>query len=243
LAADLGATIGRLAADIPGSQNQDLMRLTSVRMTRAAEAAAFFKSSAAKWAHIRALHAPERDVEEAIVQHLTNRPIENFLDAGTGTGRMIELLAPFAKRAVGLDISPDMLAIARDRLMHPEFAHCQVRLGDVYRLSLANGSPTEGFDTILFHQVLHYLEDPRSAILAAARVLRPAGRILIADFAPHNLEFLRSEYAHRRLGFPDDEVEGWFSTANLSLSACQTIEPEAASAAQLTVRIWLASTN
>src|SRR6185312_17363118 len=106
---------------------------------------------------IRALHAPEKDVEAAIVRSLTAAPIENFLDAGTGTGRMLELIAPRAKRAVGIDVSPDMLTIARDRLLRGNIANAQVRLGDTYRLPFPNGVAGAGFDVVLFHQVLHYL--------------------------------------------------------------------------------------
>src|SRR5262249_3170458 len=151
------------------------------------------------WERIRALHAPERDVEQAIARHLTNTPIQDFLDAGTGTGRMLELIAPYAGRATGIDVSPEMLAIARDRLLRENIRNAQVRLGDIYRLPFPSGSvgpdnSKTGFDVILFHQVLHYLDDPGSAVAEAARVMAPGGRLLIADFAPHKEEFLRDEF-------------------------------------------------
>jgi len=103
----------------------DAKRLALVRQARAATAAAFFKANAAEWERIRALHAPEKDVEAAIVKRLTAKPIENFLDAGTGTGRMLELLAPHARRAIGIDVSPEMLAIARDRLAREKLSDAQ----------------------------------------------------------------------------------------------------------------------
>ncbi|HYS46223.1 MAG TPA: metalloregulator ArsR/SmtB family transcription factor, partial [Rhizomicrobium sp.] len=153
--AELGAAIAALAD--PALQETDKARLAHVRQARANAAAAYFKSNAAEWERIRALHAPERDVEEAIARRLTSTRIENFLDAGTGTGRMLELIAPQAKRAVGIDVSPDMLAIARDRLLRENIQNAQVRLGDTYRLPFPNGGPHTGFDVVLFHQVLHYL--------------------------------------------------------------------------------------
>ncbi len=174
-----------------------------MRETSAAAAAAHFKSYAKEWERIRALHAPEKDVVAAIARHLTAAPIENFLDAGTGTGRMLELIAPHAKRAVGIDVSPDMLAIARDRLLREDIHNAQVRLGDTYRMPFLNGAAGNGFDVVLFHQVLHYLDDPGAAVSEAARVMAPGGRLLIADFASHREEYLRDEYAHRRLGFSD----------------------------------------
>ena len=236
--AALGATLSGM---VEGPHQTDLRRLATVREARAAEAAAYFKANASEWGRIRALHAPEKDVEAAIVRHLGAAPIEHLLDAGTGTGRMLELLAPQVKRAVGIDVSPEMLAIARDRLMRSNLAHCQVRQGDTYRLPYPSGGAFAGFDAVLFHQVLHYLDDPGAAVAEAARVLRAGGRLLIADFAPHDLEFLRQDFAHRRLGFSDREVQGWFAAAGLKPSAAEAIAPNSGAKEKLTVKIWLAA--
>src|SRR6476661_6765146 len=105
--------IAAIAAQDSAVLQSDSKRLAAVREARAAEAAAFFKANAAQWERIRALHAPEKDVAAAIVRHIASSPMESLLDAGTGTGRMLELLAPYVKRAVGIDVSPEMLAIAR----------------------------------------------------------------------------------------------------------------------------------
>jgi ArsR family transcriptional regulator len=239
-----GAALGRLLAELAAGEEtvhaRDLKRLALVREERARQAAAFFKANASEWNRIRALHAPEKDVEAAILRRLTASPVENFLDAGTGAGRMLELIGPLARRAVGVDNSPEMLAIARDRLMRPDLAHCRVRLGDVYRLPFPNGGTLAGFDAALFHQVLHYLDDPGAAVVEAARVLRRGGRLLIADFAPHELEFLRHEFAHRRLGFSDKEVQGWFLAAGLKPTGYETVAPHGGAKDKLTVKIWLA---
>ena len=183
------------------------------------------------------LKAPHRNQPANI---LTAHGIESFLDAGTGTGRMLELIAPHASRAVGIDVSPDMLAIARDRLLRGNIQNAQVRLADTYRLPFPNGGAGAGFDVVLFHQVLHYLDDPGAAVGEAARVMAPAGRLLIADFTPHKEEFLRDEFAHRRLGFSDREVEGWFSAAGLVNAGSETIAPRAPGE-KLTVKLWLAT--
>jgi ubiquinone/menaquinone biosynthesis C-methylase UbiE/DNA-binding transcriptional ArsR family regulator len=238
IGAELGAIIAALAD--PALQEADKARLEHVRKGRAAAAAAYFKSNATEWERIRALHAPEKDVEAAIARHLTARPIESFLDAGTGTGRMLELIAPHAGRAIGIDVSPDMLAIARDRLLRANISNAQVRLGDTYRLPFPNGAAGSGFDVVLFHQVLHYLDDPQHAVAEAARVMAPGGKLLIADFAPHREEFLRDEYAHRRLGFSDREVEGWFAAAGLASGGIDTIAPKS-EGEKLTVKLWLAT--
>ncbi len=239
--AELGRTLSTLAADEPAAIEADLTRLAAVREVRAAEAAAYFKANAAEWERIRALHAPDKDVEAAIVRHIARAPIENLLDAGTGTGRMLELLSPHVNRAVGLDVSPEMLAIARDRLMRSNIAQCQVRLGDTYRLPFPDGGTLTGFDAVLFHQVLHYLDDPGAAVAEAARVMRGGARLLIADFASHDLEFLRADFAHRRLGFSDREVLGWFHAAGLKTVASEAIAPHKGLREKLTVKIWLAA--
>jgi len=234
--ADLGAAIAAIAAP----QDADLKRLAQVREARASQAAAFFKANAAEWERIRGLHAPDKDVEAAIVRHIAAQPMDSLLDAGTGTGSMLELLSPHVKRAVGIDVSPEMLAIARDRLARAGVHHAQVRLGDIYRLPFPSSNALSGFDAVLLHQVLHYLDDPQAAVVEAARVMGAGGRLLIADFAPHALEFLRDDFAHRRLGFADREIHGWLDAAGLKSLTGETIVPRPAGADKLIVKIWLA---
>ena len=81
----------------------------------------------------------------------------------------------------------------------------------MYQLPL----PDASFDAVVIHQVLHYADRPAAAIAEAARVLRPDGVLVVVDFAPHALEFLRDEHAHRRLGFADAEVAEWCRAAGL----------------------------
>jgi ArsR family transcriptional regulator len=240
IGAELTTLLMRWSADEKVHQG-DMLRLSKAQEARTAKSVAFFKANAAEWEKIRTLHAPDKDVEEAIRRRLTTHPIENLLDAGTGTGRMLEMLAPYTNRAVGIDVSPEMLTIARNRLMRAEVAHCQVRLGDIYHLPFSAGTKTEGFDAILIHQVLHYLGDPQSAILSVAQVMRAGGQILIADFASHELEFLRDEYAHRRLGFSDREVQGWFKAARLRYLGAESVGPSEHSPGKLTVKLWSAA--
>jgi ArsR family transcriptional regulator len=242
--AQLGATLATLASAEPDVLEGDRRRLSAIRESRAAAAAAYFKANASEWERIRSLHAPEQEVEEAIVELFHGTEIDSLLDVGTGTGRMLELLAPLIRRGVGLDVSPEMLAIARDRLARTNVQQCQVRLGDLYRLPFADGTGEQGFDVVLFHQVLHYLDDPQAAIIEAARVLKPGGRVIAVDFAPHELEFCRDELNHRRLGFSDDEVKGWFRAAGLAPSETRAIAPNTESrSAKLTVKIWAAASQ
>ena len=243
---DAAALAQALAALAKGDDDAvlvlDRRRLAEVRAARARAASSYFKTNAEHWEQIRSLHVPDREVEDAIVGLLGHDGLDAVLDAGTGSGRMLELLAPHIRRGVGIDVGPEMLAIARDRLARAGAANCQVRLGDVYRLPLPDGSPVQGFDAVIFHQLLHFLDDPLAALREAARVLKPGGRILIADFAPHDLEFLREEHAHRRLGFSDREVQGWFKAADLTPLETKILAPHSGDE-KLTVMVWLAQTQ
>ena len=152
LARDL---IARVSPDDPTLQS-DRARLEVTREARRRQAAAYFAERAADWDHIRALHAPEERVEAAI------------LDLGTGTGRMLELIAPLAARAVGVDQSPAMLSLARARLAQSGLRNALLRQGDIY----APPVERDAYDLVIVHQVLHFLDDPARALREAARTLR-----------------------------------------------------------------------
>jgi ubiquinone/menaquinone biosynthesis C-methylase UbiE/DNA-binding transcriptional ArsR family regulator len=214
---------------------RDLERLGAVRAARDAAAAEYFGSVAADWDRIRSLHVSEGEVERAIREAVGPDPIDAHLDIGTGTGRLVELFAPQTRRSVGVDLSYDMLAVARANLERGQHRHVQVRPGDVYALPFEDAS----FDLVTLHQVLHYLEEPGRALAEAARVLRPGGRLLVVDFAPHELEFLRAEHAHRRLGFATDQIRAWLADAGVALDAVRDLTPKGPGD-QLTVSLWLA---
>src|SRR5437764_2531494 len=215
--------------------SRDRERLAEVRAQRADAAQNYFRRHAAEWDRIRKLHVADEAVEGAILRAFSDAPVRALLDLGTGTGRMLELLGPQIQRGLGLDLSLDMLSLARTRLDRAGLRHCSVRQGDIYDLAL----PKDSFDAVVVHQVLHFLEDGARAIKEAVRVLRPAGRLLVVDFAPHDLEFLRDEHAHRRLGFASDTVTQWMKAAGLDVVLQQSLPPEPASEGKIAVSLWL----
>lgn len=215
---------------------RDLIRCEAVRRERFEAAQAYFREHAAEWDRLRSLHVAEAEVEAAMREALGQGPFDLIVDLGTGTGRVLELFAPFAKRGIGIDLSKDMLAYARARLDKPELAHTQVRLGDLFNLPLGDAAA----DAVTLHQVLHFLDDPMKAILEAARILKPGGRVLIADFLPHDQEALREHHAHQRLGFKTQQIAEWFTRAGLELVESRELKPEEeADSGKLTFALWL----
>lgn len=207
----------------------DAARLAAVRADRAASAAQWFEAHAADWDAIRSLHVADAEVEAAMARVLGGEALGRVIDIGTGTGRMLELFAPAAETALGIDRSSEMLRLARSKLHG--CANVELRQADLYALPMADGAA----DVAIVHHVLHFAQQPGAAILEAARVLGDGGRLLIADFAAHDREDLRTREGHTRLGFSDEQMLGWFGGAGLAPVQVETLE-----GGELTVKLWLA---
>lgn len=210
---------------------RDAERLTAIRAAREEAARAYFERNAEDWDRLRSLHLPEADIESAILEAAGAGPFDLMVDVGVGQGRMIQLFADRVRRAEGFDTSRQMLAIARATLDDLR-AKAAVQFGDAYAPPVEAGAA----DLVTIHQVLHFLSDPGRAILEGARLLKPGGRFVLVDFAPHDLEFLREQHAHRRLGFADSEIAGWCAHAGVERMRTTTLAPQRSGA--LTVKIW-----
>jgi ubiquinone/menaquinone biosynthesis C-methylase UbiE/DNA-binding transcriptional ArsR family regulator len=214
---------------------RDADRLLGVQAGRSAEAASYFARNAGRWDEIRSLYVSEADVEAAIRAAAGSGPFRRLIDLGSGTGRMLALLSPQAECAIGLDLSQQMLNIARDQASQAGLRNVDLRHGDIFDTRLPAGYA----DLVVVHQVLHYLSDPAAAVAEAARLVAPGGRLLIVDFAPHRLEFLRELHQHRRLGFSDEEMRRWLAHAGLQPAPLAALPP--ATGEGLTVHVWSAS--
>lgn len=236
----LGGALARALVDMLTLKDSllsgDLSRLEEVKRQREEKAAAYFSANAASWSELRSLHVNEENVEHAMQQLIGGSPFETLVDLGTGTGRVLELFSSQAKLILGIDTSRDMLAIARASLekhgLRPE-----LRQSDIYALPLADASA----DVVTVHQVLHFLDEPQKALLEARRILKPEGKLLVVDFAPHELEELREDHAHRRLGISAEQMTAWFNRANLVMERHEVLDPPWLKDRKgLTVSLWLA---
>jgi ubiquinone/menaquinone biosynthesis C-methylase UbiE/DNA-binding transcriptional ArsR family regulator len=214
---------------------RDRQRAEAIRAERDAAAQAYFHDNAAEWDRIRALHVPEAVVTEAMRAIMGSEPIDLLVDLGTGTGHVLEVFAAQARSAIGIDMNRQMLAYARARMDWSGLSHVQLRQGDLFHVPLAEASA----DAVVLHQVLHFLDDPAPAISEATRLLRPGGRLLIVDFAPHDLEDLRETFAHRRLGFASEQIARWLEDTAVKLGEERRLAADQASTGEsLTVCLW-----
>lgn len=196
---------------------------------RAREATELFRMQGANWDEMSALGLPHAAIEDAVLARLPSR-VDRLLDIGSGTGRMLEVIAPRAATMLGIDASRAMLALARTRLAErPGLRHAAVRLGDMYRIEFPDGY----FDVVLMQMVLHYATEPARVLAEAARVLAPGGTLVVVDLAPHTEAALAAQ-GHLWLGF-EDEALGRMLPAGMLRMEEPSVVP-----GRLETRIWVA---
>jgi len=218
-AAHFARTLVDLLPQDDNALNRDLQRLEQIRERRRSVAEAYFNQNAAEWGRIRQLHVPEANVEAQLIDVIGSKPVNSFVDIGTGTGRILALLSAQVQQGIGIDLNAEMLAVARANLEQENLKNVHVRKGDMYNMPFDDAS----MDLATVHLVLHYSQDPVPVINEAVRVLKPAGRLVIVDFASHQEEHLRTEHNHLRLGFSDKEIKTAMKSAGLSPGKTQVL--------------------
>jgi len=229
----ISALVATTLATLPQNDSvlkADLRQLEEVRAERSKAAEAFFANVANDRSQLGDDYLPQADIEAKMRELLGAGPFNYMVDLGTGTGRMLEVFSDRIKRGSGIDNNSQMLKVARSKLAPRK--HISVRQGDLTETPLESGVS----DLVSLHQVLHYLDDPKSAILEASRLLTPSGRLIIVDYEDHDRDEFRTDFAHRRLGFTDSDIRGWLATAGLALSHVETI---ATQKDRPDVRIWI----
>jgi len=199
---------------------RDFERLDEIKAGRLSAANQYFSRVAEDWDRLRALHYSEADIEQAVLAAAGKGPFDLVVDFGTGTGRMLALFAERARRVEGIDLSHQMLTVARSNLETAKAANASVRYGDATSAPYGDGSA----DLVIIHQVLHFLDDPGRALVEAARLLKPGGRLLVVDFAPHEQEQFRTEHSHRHLGISETDFARWAERAGLSVRVSKTFK-------------------
>ncbi len=215
---------------------RDQRKLELIRLEKSQLAAEYFSQHAQEWDSIRSRMVSDADIENHLVKLVRSRPIDLLLDLGTGTGRILEIMAPYVRKAIGFDLSREMLAVARSNLENAAVANCTVRHSDIQSISMND----QCADVITIHQVLHYCDNPEKVVAEAARLLKPGGQLLIVDFLPHDVEFLRELHAHLRLGFAHTSIEQWCHRSGLEIVAHEALKARSKEVDQktLTVGLW-----
>ena len=151
----------------------DQQRLEDVLAERASLASGYT-------AELRQPSVNDEQLSAAVGKLLGSRPVGDLLDIGTGTGRLLRFLGESARQAVGVDISSEMLLVARSNLHSAGLSQCLVRHANMYQMPFTNCS----FDTITIDDVLNEAEDPAAAVAEAVRILRTTGCLLLIEKIP-----------------------------------------------------------
>jgi ArsR family transcriptional regulator len=185
--------------------DQDARRAVTVIARRQTASQQFFESAAGRWDKLRAELFGGVSHLQALAGLLDDRWIVG--DLGCGTGQAAAALAPFVARVVAVDRSNEMLNAARRRLR--DLPNVDVRRGELEALPIDDGS----LDAATLILVLHHAPDPAAALADAARVLRPGGRLLVADMLAHDREEYRQQMGHVWLGFSEDQMRRLLAAA------------------------------
>ncbi len=200
-------TLAKQYLDSDATAKADGQRLLHVLRQRETAAEKFFGQTAPKWDQIRQQWFGDTFHLEAMLTLLN--PQWTVGDLGTGTGAMLPLVAPHVKQVIAVEPTTAMLKTARQRIKDQALANVDLRQGSLEALPIADRT----LDVALVALVLHHVIDPAAAFKEIRRVLTPGGIFLLIDLQPHNVEMFRDQMGHRWMGFHQDQLTTWLTTA------------------------------
>jgi SAM-dependent methyltransferase len=173
-------------------------------------------TDARAWAELAEAH--NRPLFEAVLDATSVGAGARVLDVGCGTGLTLVLAAERAAEVAGIDVTPELLAIARDRLPAAD-----LREGDMESLPFDD----DAFDVVLGVNAFQFAGDPVGALREAARVVRPGGTVAASLFAaPERSQSSVVQRAMAALSPPETEADH----APFQLSAPDNLEAALAEA-------------
>lgn len=148
------------------------------------------------------------------------------IDAGTGDGRLLDVLAPIFDRVIGVDRSAARLARAQARVDRRGYPNVELALGEVddaavrRRLKKAGGA-----DVVFASRILHHAPKPKKLIESLADLARSGGAVVVIDYQPHEDERLREAQADLWLGFDPAELADLAREAGLVRPTVRPLPP------------------
>jgi ubiquinone/menaquinone biosynthesis C-methylase UbiE/DNA-binding transcriptional ArsR family regulator len=202
------AQVWRITREQMGTQPgaaQDQRRLERVLKLRTAASQKFFATTAGQWDLVRQDLFGRDFLSLSLLSLLDDGWVVG--DLGCGTGLATEAIAPHVGRVIGVDASEEMLGAAKTRLAG--LRNVDWRVGSLEALPIKD----QVLDAAVLMLVLHHVPAPAAALAEAARALKPGGRLLLVDMAPHHREEYRQQMGHQWLGFSEDQVRKFLTQA------------------------------
>jgi ArsR family transcriptional regulator len=189
---------------------RDLAALERTLEARGERSRTFFDAVGPEWDALRKVFHDDLLRARAVARMIPRG--QTVADVGTGTGILASELARLGLHVIGVDNSSRMLDAARAKLAAQGVSGVELRRGAASQLPIADAE----VDAAFAHMVLHYLPSPAEAVKEMARIVRPAGAVVVVDFLQHEHEWMRQELRVVWLGFPEETVREWFAQAGLS---------------------------
>ena len=184
----------------------DQVNLKRVVMRRNEQAQVYFNQIAGRFDRS---YGPGRSWQALGQMLLRALPPLIIADLGSGEGLVSELLARRAKKVIAVDNSERIVEFGAQKAKKNGLKNLEFRLGDVESPPIDSGS----VDLVVLSQALHHAVNPAKALLAAHRILRTGGQVLILDLLAHKFEQARELYGDRWLGFAESDLHEWLESS------------------------------